>query len=205
MSRSRWARAAAVSVAVLLSGCSTVWNMHSRQGPPAPAVTEKPPGPAAHTVASLLTAGERYKALSPEARQRELARVKARYRRDRSADNLMRLALLTALSDSYRPDGADVRARLKAYVDQGEGRHGPWGPLAGLLLHVLDERARLVQEKQTLRRQLNRHEADVRRLNEKLDRHEADEQRLSDKLDQLKAIEQKLNERSKREVMKLPP
>lgn len=193
-----------MSVAVLLSGCSTVWDMHAREGSPAVAVAEKPPAPG-HALANLLSDGERYKALSPGAQQRELARVEARYRRDRSADDLMRLALLTVLGDGHRPDGAQVRARLRSYMDGGKGRDETWGPLAGLLLQVLDERARLVEEKHTLRRELDRHEADVRRLSEKLDRFKADEQRLSEKLEQLKAIEQKLNERSKHEVMKIPP
>ncbi len=196
--------APALAIVLMLSGCATVWNMHGQHSqPPGAAAAEAPPP--TPTVARLLGDGERYKSLTEEAQRRELTEVKERYRQRRSPDNLMRLALLMALSDTYRPDGAHVRTRLRDYVKQDNDRGGQWAPLASLLLHVLDERTRLLQETRTLRRKLDQHEADVRRLNDKLDQHKADEQRLSDKLNQLKAIEQKLNERSKREVIRIPP
>jgi hypothetical protein len=122
----------------------------------------------------LLHEANAYFALSPEAQRREFSRAESQYLDDSSDFHLLRLGLYAALTRPERPDDYqhvrnDLRARLmheEAMSDEDGLR-----PLAGLVLHMLDEREQLM--------------AQLTSRNEELQR----------KLDELKAIEQQLRER----------
>lgn len=184
-------------------GCSPLW--HTRPGGQSAESAQQ--GDGRNGLAALLKDAARFGTLSTGERQLELFTVENRYQQQRSPYNLLRVALLMALSDPDRPDGAAIRSNLKYYVARQDstGAKNDLGALASVLLQVLEARAALLRDKDVLQRKVERYKADVDRLNKNLDQHEADEQKLNKQLNQLKAIEQKLNERGKREMIQVPP
>ncbi len=132
----------------------------------------------------LLQQANRYFTLSPDAQREEFSEAVTRYLNDSTDINLVRLGLYAALTQTDQPGDHqrvrnDLRARLSLnHTPIGEGK---LHPLAEVVLHLLDERERLM--------------AQLTSKNEELQR----------KLDELKAIEQQLRERDSPDIIRTLP
>jgi hypothetical protein len=142
------------------------------------------PSPIPDIQGILLRQAEHYLALSPEAQDLEYTRVEANRQADPTGPNLIHLALLAALTAPERPGAYDaLRDELDDWLTQQDkgSNEGNLLPFAGIVLHLLEERERLM--------------AQLTSQNEE----------LQHKLDELKAIEQQLRERDSTEIIRTLP
>lgn len=121
--------------------------------------------------------------LAPDARRREYTEAEKRYAHSPTDIDLVRLGLYAALTQQAQPGEYNslrntLRERLPR-MDSGEGDELP--ALAAIVLHMLDDRERLM--------------AQLTSQNEELQR----------KLNELKAIEQQLRERESTDIIRTLP
>lgn len=187
-------------LALALGACSTVdfhwWPVQEQtDGEPPPEAPDAPPHEIASSeivisevipdpLAGVLDRANGYLAQPPETQRQEFARTEANYLGDPSDLNLIHHALLAALTRPEHPGAYQrVRSDLGVWLRQQETTDDTTGivPLARVVLHLLDERERLM--------------AQLTSQNEE----------LQHKLDELKAIEQQLRERDSTEIIRTLP